>query len=69
MVSNEEEYVDWQSGELTVVKSIQGHYSIWPTDKDIPDGWEEIGFKGQKEACLKKIEEIWDGNVVPNKKT
>jgi MbtH protein len=62
MTSNNDEYIDWQSGELRIVKNHENICSIWPVDKQLPIGWEAIGFSGNKEACLKKIEEICDGN-------
>jgi MbtH protein len=34
-------------------------YSIWPTDRETPSGWAEVGKVGSKEACLAYIEEVW----------
>ncbi len=53
-------YTDWQSGSLRVVQNLRGEYSIWPVAKDLPFGWAEVGKSGNKEECLKYIEEVWD---------
>lgn len=42
-----------------VVVNHEEQYSIWPIDKDIPLGWEEVGKKGSKQECLDYIEEVW----------
>jgi MbtH protein len=42
-----------------VVISIEGHYSVWPADKDIPLGWKKEGKEGKKEECLNHIKEVW----------
>ncbi len=42
-----------------VVKNHEDQYSIWELGKDIPNGWESIGFQGSKADCLNHIEEIW----------
>ena len=42
-----------------VVKNIEEQYSIWPSYKQIPKGWETVGEAKNKPACLARIEEIW----------
>lgn len=42
-----------------VVVNREEQYSIWPADRELPLGWETIGFSGTKQECLDKIEEIW----------
>lgn len=43
-----------------VVKNHEEQYSIWPTHKDMPLGWEVVENKqGSKEECLAYIEEHW----------
>jgi len=42
-----------------VVVNHEEQYSIWPSDKDIPLGWKEVGKKGSKQECLDYIEEVW----------
>lgn len=47
--------------ELTyhVVRNAEEQYSIWPTHRDLPAGWETVGPPAGKEECLARIEEIW----------
>jgi MbtH protein len=42
-----------------VVINIEGQYSIWPDEREIPLGWEYAGVKGTKEDCLAYIEAVW----------
>ena len=42
-----------------VVKNYEDQYSIWPTYKVIPDGWENVYGPLIKDDCLKYISEIW----------
>ena len=42
-----------------VVKNIEEQYSIWPSYKQIPKGWERVGEAKSKSECLAHIEEIW----------
>ncbi|MBJ9978517.1 MbtH family NRPS accessory protein [Pseudomonas sp. S75] len=42
-----------------VVVNAKRQYSIWSKHKDLPLGWECVGFEGGKDACLKHINEIW----------
>ncbi len=55
----ENEFQDWQDGELVVVKNQLGEYSIWPKAKAIPEGWENQGVEGNKQECLDYIKEKW----------
>jgi MbtH protein len=34
-------------------------YTYWPKDRELPMGWKETGFHGNKQACLDYIEEVW----------
>jgi MbtH protein len=37
--------------EATACKVVVNHeeqYSIWPADREIPRGWNEVGFSGSK---------------------
>ncbi len=45
--------------EYNVVVNIEGQYSIWPTYKEVPYGWNIEGKKGKKEDCLNYIKEVW----------
>ena len=42
-----------------VVINLEEQYSIWPSSKDIPFGWEIEGKEGTKEECLSHIKEVW----------
>ncbi|BBM85064.1 MbtH family protein [Candidatus Uabimicrobium amorphum] len=53
------EYKDWQDGELKVVVNHEEQYSIWPADREAPEGWREVGVRGDKATCLEYIEKHW----------
>ncbi|STY10005.1 MbtH family protein [Legionella quinlivanii] len=42
-----------------VVINDEGQYSIWPANKNKPEGWSEAGFQGLKKDCLLYIKEAW----------
>jgi MbtH protein len=42
-----------------VVVNHEEQYSIWPTYKEIPLGWKDVGVAGSKEHCLDHIEKVW----------
>ena len=43
----------------TVVINHEEQYSIWPTYRDIPLGWKDVGKSGSKEECLNYVKEVW----------
>lgn len=43
----------------TVVMNHEEQYSIWPTGRDLPNGWREAGKSGTKAECLAYIDEHW----------
>ncbi len=45
--------------QYTVVINDEEQYSIWPTFRDVPAGWREVGVRGPKAACLEHIESVW----------
>ena len=45
--------------EFRVVVNHEEQYSIWPTYKEIPLGWKDVGVSGSKEGCLAHIEKVW----------
>jgi len=45
--------------EYWVVVNHEEQYSIWPTYKEVPLGWNTVGVSGSKEECLAHIEQIW----------
>jgi MbtH protein len=48
--------------DTTIYKVVVNHedqYSIWPADRDVPNGWSEVGKSGKKADCLAYIKEVW----------
>lgn len=45
--------------EYQVVVNHEEQYSIWPTQRDLPNGWSASGFSGSKDECLDHIEQVW----------
>jgi MbtH protein len=48
--------------DTTIYKVVVNHeeqYSIWPSDRDSPLGWQEVGKIGPKAECLAHIKEVW----------
>ena len=48
--------------DTTVYKVVVNHeeqYSIWPADREMPLGWNDVGKSGRKVECLAHIEEVW----------
>ena len=54
-----DEYTDWQDGDLKVVINHEEQFSIWPLDRDPPKGWAEVGVEGKKKECLDFVEKVW----------
>lgn len=42
-----------------VVVNHEEQYSIWPAGRELPLGWQTVGKRGSKQACLDYIEEVW----------
>ena len=42
-----------------VVMNHEEQYSIWPVDREVPNGWKVVGKNGPKAECLAYIEEVW----------
>jgi MbtH protein len=42
-----------------VVINDEAQYSIWPTFRDVPAGWREVGVRGPKADCLAHIDAVW----------
>lgn len=45
--------------EYAVVLNDEEQHSIWPTDRDVPEGWRAEGVRGTKAVCLEHIEQVW----------
>jgi MbtH protein len=42
-----------------VVINHEEQYSIWPADRELPLGWQEVGTQGLKDECLAYIKDVW----------
>ena len=51
--------MDDERTEYQVLVNHEEQYSLWPSFKQIPKGWEQVGPFGNKETCLAWIEEVW----------
>lgn len=51
--------IDSETTEFVVVINEQKQYSIWPSYRDIPKGWQAVGMQGNKSECLNYINEHW----------
>ncbi|RAM48436.1 MAG: MbtH family protein [Hapalosiphonaceae cyanobacterium JJU2] len=48
--------------DTTIYKVVINHeeqYSIWPSDRENPLGWKDVGKNGLKQECLNYIKEVW----------
>ena len=48
--------------DKTIYKVVINHeeqYSIWPSHRDNPLGWKDVGKSGLKKECLDYIQEVW----------
>lgn len=50
-----------QEDETTykVVVNHEEQYSIWPAQRENPNGWRDIGKLGSRSECLAYITEVW----------
>lgn len=44
---------------FSVVINHEEQYSIWPANREVPQGWKAVGKTGTKEQCLAYIQEVW----------
>lgn len=55
--------MSWDEQEDTriyaVVVNHEEQYSIWPADRELPLGWNNVGKTGLKSECLDYIREVW----------
>jgi MbtH protein len=48
--------------DTTIYKVVVNHeeqYSIWPSERENPLGWKDVGKNGLKQECLDYIKEVW----------
>ncbi len=55
-----DEYPDWQDEPVKVVRNHEGICSIWPAERNNAPGWYDVGFSGDKEACMAYVDEHCD---------
>lgn len=53
--------MSWDDTDTTfrVVINHEAQYSIWPTYKAVPDGWQDAAKIGSRQECLAHIEAVW----------
>jgi MbtH protein len=48
--------------DTTIYTAVMNHeeqYSIWPADRELPQGWTAVGTPGPKAEVLAWIEQVW----------
>lgn len=50
---------DDEEAVFEVVVNDEEQYSIWPADREMPQGWRKAGKQDKKAACLSYINEVW----------
>jgi len=51
-----------ETEDTTVYKVVVNHeeqYSIWPAERENPNGWKDAGKSGLKDECLAYVKEVW----------
>jgi MbtH protein len=48
-----------ENGEYCVLVNHELQYSLWPTFRDAPAGWNKVGPTGKRQVCLDWIEQNW----------
>lgn len=47
--------MDEDEPSYRVVVNGEGHYSIWAVGKDVPPGWSDTGWEGNKTTAMERI--------------
>jgi MbtH protein len=42
-----------------IIVNTERQYSLWPTFREIPNGWTAVGPRGSRKQCLDWVEENW----------
>lgn len=50
---------DDETIDYFVVMNDEEQYSIWPADRELPNGWRATGQPRSREECLTHIEQAW----------
>ena len=48
-----------EDGHYLVLVNEEGQYSLWPSFREIPRGWEAVGPSGKRADCLAWIDRTW----------
>ncbi|WP_310620086.1 MbtH family protein [Flexibacterium corallicola] len=51
--------MDEDEFEYIVLINDEEQHSLWPSFKEIPLGWKQVGPTGTKAECLEYVEEAW----------
>jgi MbtH protein len=51
--------LDDESIDYFVVINDEEQYSIWPSNREVPKGWQPVGEARSREDCLAYIEQTW----------
>ena len=53
----------FDDSETTIVYDVvvnhEEQYSIWPVERDVPNGWRRADKRGSKQECLEHIKTVW----------
>ncbi|HTU45302.1 MAG TPA: MbtH family NRPS accessory protein [Bryobacteraceae bacterium] len=53
----------FEDSEVTIVYDVvvnhEEQYSIWPAERDVPNGWRRTEKRGNKQECLEHIKTVW----------
>ncbi|MFD7834777.1 MbtH family protein [Streptomyces sp. NPDC059761] len=50
---------DDENAEYFVVVNEEEQYSLWPADRELPNGWRADGPARSRAECLDHIEAVW----------
>jgi MbtH protein len=45
---------------FSVVRNAEEQYSVWFADREVPHGWDAVGFEGTRAECLAEIAVRWE---------
>jgi MbtH protein len=48
-----------EDGDFRVLVNGEGQYSLWPSFREAPPGWQVTGPSGSRKICLDWIEASW----------
>lgn len=51
--------MDDDKQQYQVLVNHEEQYSLWPTFKEIPIGWKQVGPIGKKQDCVDYVEKVW----------